>query len=57
MDEQHTSFLEEQKIENKTLLCQCDMTFTPWTQRCVRQADHILLVGLAKGQTTISEVM
>jgi hypothetical protein len=33
------------------------MSFTPWTQRCVRQADCILIVGLADKGTGIGKVI
>ncbi|XP_021934168.1 neuropathy target esterase sws isoform X5 [Zootermopsis nevadensis] len=42
-----TSWLAQQEDQHKIALYQCDMSFTPWTQRCVRQADCILIVGLA----------
>ncbi|KAJ9601496.1 hypothetical protein L9F63_000335, partial [Diploptera punctata] len=42
-----TSWLAQQEDQHKIALYQCDMSFTAWTQRCVRQADCILIVGLA----------
>lgn len=33
------------EAEHRYVLYECDPTLTPWTRRCVRQADRILLVG------------
>jgi lysophospholipid hydrolase len=52
-----TSWLAQQEDQNKIALYQCDMNFTPWTQRCVRQADCILIVGLADKGPDIGKVM
>lgn len=41
-----TSWLSQQEDRNNLALYQCDLTLTPWTQRCLRQADVILIVGL-----------
>lgn len=40
-----TSWLAQQEDQHKIALYQCDYTFSAWTQRCIRQADCILLVG------------
>lgn len=41
-----TSWLAQQEDRNIITLYQCDHQLNPWTQRCMRQADVILLVGL-----------
>ncbi|XP_063974182.1 neuropathy target esterase sws isoform X3 [Diachasmimorpha longicaudata] len=41
-----TSWLAQQEDQHRISLYQCDSTYTAWTQRCVRQADCILIVGL-----------
>ncbi|XP_017789484.1 PREDICTED: neuropathy target esterase sws isoform X3 [Habropoda laboriosa] len=41
-----TSWLAQQEDQHRISLYQCDPTYTLWTQRCVRQADCILIVGL-----------
>ncbi|XP_033366436.1 neuropathy target esterase sws isoform X4 [Bombus vosnesenskii] len=41
-----TSWLAQQEDQHRISLYQCDPTHTLWTQRCVRQADCILIVGL-----------
>ncbi|XP_017765183.1 PREDICTED: neuropathy target esterase sws isoform X1 [Eufriesea mexicana] len=40
------SWLAQQEDQHRISLYQCDPTYTLWTQRCVRQADCILIVGL-----------
>lgn len=40
-------WLDERESEVDTLLLQCDFTLTPWTRRCLNQADLVLLVALA----------
>jgi len=52
-----TSWLAQKEDQHKIALYQCDMNFTPWTQRCVRQADCILIVGLAEKGPDIGKVM
>ncbi|PNF32499.1 Neuropathy target esterase sws [Cryptotermes secundus] len=51
-----TSWLAQQEDQHKIALYQCDMSFTAWTQRCVRQADCILIVGLADKGTGIGKI-
>ena len=41
-----TSWLGQQEDRHNIALYQCDLTLGPWTQRCFRQADVILIVGL-----------
>lgn len=50
------SWLAQQEDQYKITLYQCDSTFTLWTQRCVRQADCILVVGLGKNPPSVSRV-
>lgn len=38
------------------MLYQADSTLTPWTQRCIRQADCILIVGLGEQEPSVGEV-
>lgn len=38
------------------MLYQADSTLTPWTQRCIRQADCILIVGLGEQEPAVGEV-
>ena len=38
------------------VLYQADATLTPWTKRCIRQADIILIVGMASHKPSVSAV-
>lgn len=48
-----TSWLAQQEDQHRISLYQCDSSYTLWTQRCVRQADCILIVGLGDRQPSI----
>ncbi len=41
------AWMEEREAHNDFLLYQADPGPTPWTRRCIRQADQVLVVGLA----------
>ncbi|XP_036341421.1 neuropathy target esterase sws-like isoform X2 [Rhagoletis pomonella] len=41
-----TSWLAQQEDRNTITLYQCDSSLSAWTQRCMRQADVVLIVGL-----------
>ncbi|KAF6034080.1 PNPLA6 [Bugula neritina] len=45
-----SSWLAAQEDTHRTVIYQCDYQFTPWTQRCIRQSDVILIVALAEEQ-------
>ncbi|XP_067941104.1 patatin-like phospholipase domain-containing protein 7 isoform X1 [Watersipora subatra] len=45
-----SSWLAMQEDTHRTVIYQCDYHFTPWTQRCIRQSDVILIVALAEEQ-------
>nr|XP_027203250.1 neuropathy target esterase sws-like [Dermatophagoides pteronyssinus] len=42
--------------KNKIVLYQCDKGYSAWTQRCIRQADCILIVGMGEQEPTVGEV-
>lgn len=51
------SYLSQQEDHNEVTLYQCEVgSITPWTQRCLRQADVILIVGLADRPPTIGKL-
>ncbi|XP_023238253.1 LOW QUALITY PROTEIN: neuropathy target esterase sws-like [Centruroides sculpturatus] len=50
------AWLAQQEDQHKIVLYQCDLEFTPWTQRCIRQADCILIVALANQEPTVGEL-
>lgn len=51
-----TSWLAQQEDQHEVVLYQCDNTYTVWTQRCLRQADVILIVGLGFGPATVGKL-
>ncbi|XP_036095131.1 patatin-like phospholipase domain-containing protein 7 isoform X3 [Rousettus aegyptiacus] len=50
------SWLGQQEDIHRIVLYQADSTLTPWTQRCIRQADCILIVGLGEQEPTVGEL-
>ncbi|XP_055390605.1 neuropathy target esterase sws isoform X1 [Condylostylus longicornis] len=50
-----TSWLAQQEDRNIITLYQCDSSLTAWTQRCMRQADVIIIVGLADRSPTVGK--
>ncbi|XP_076050724.1 patatin like phospholipase domain containing sws isoform X1 [Oratosquilla oratoria] len=50
------SWLGHIEDQHKITLYQCDASLTVWTQRCIRQADCILIVGLADGQPQMGKI-
>lgn len=51
-----SSWLGQQEDIHRIVVYQSDSTLTPWTQRCIRQADCILIVGLGEQEPTVGEV-
>lgn len=51
-----SSWLGQQEDIHRIVLYQADSKLTPWTQRCIRQADCILIVGLGEQEPTVGEV-
>ncbi|CAI5666661.1 patatin-like phospholipase domain-containing protein 7 [Oreochromis niloticus] len=51
-----SSWLGQQEDIHRIVLYQTDYTLTPWTQRCIRQADCIIIVGLGEQDPTVGEV-
>jgi len=49
-------WLSELEIASDYLLYEADPFLSPWTERCVRQADHVLVVGDAKADPTLGEI-
>ncbi|XP_055841817.1 neuropathy target esterase sws isoform X2 [Episyrphus balteatus] len=48
-----TSWLAQQEDRNIITLYQCDSSLSQWTQRCMRQADVILIVGIGDRSPTV----
>uniref|UniRef100_A0A4W3I9I1 lysophospholipase n=1 Tax=Callorhinchus milii TaxID=7868 RepID=A0A4W3I9I1_CALMI len=51
-----SGWLVQQEDIHRIVLYQTDYTMTPWTQRCVRQADCILIVGLGDQEPALGEL-
>lgn len=51
-----TSWLAQQEDQHRIVLYQCDNMMTTWSQRCVRQADCVLIVGLFERGPTVGKV-
>ncbi|XP_067431465.1 patatin-like phospholipase domain-containing protein 7a isoform X3 [Thunnus thynnus] len=51
-----SSWLGQQEDLHRIVLYQTDYTLTPWTQRCIRQADCIIIVGLGEQDPAVGEL-
>uniref|UniRef100_A0AAR2JJC2 lysophospholipase n=1 Tax=Pygocentrus nattereri TaxID=42514 RepID=A0AAR2JJC2_PYGNA len=51
-----SSWLGQQEDIHRIVLYQTDSTLTPWTQRCIRQADCIIIVGLGEQDPAVGEL-
>jgi lysophospholipid hydrolase len=49
-------WLSELEIASDYLIYEADPFLSPWTERCVRQADHVLVVGDAKADPNLGEI-
>ena len=49
-------FLQRQEAANQYVIYQCDELLTPWTLRCLRQADRLLFVADAGSDCTPNEI-
>ncbi|XP_054828819.1 patatin-like phospholipase domain-containing protein 6 isoform X2 [Eublepharis macularius] len=51
-----SGWLAQQEDIHRIVLYQTDCTLTPWTVRCIRQADCILIVGLGDHEPMLGEL-
>ena len=51
----YSAWLDERAEKNRFIILEADATLTSWTRRCVRQADHILILANAQDSPAISE--
>lgn len=51
------AWLGQQEDHHRIVLYQCEPELTPWTRRCMRQADCLLIVGLASKEPNIGQVI
>ena len=49
-------WLAEQELEHRFVVYQSDQGLTPWTERAVRQADHVVVVADAAGDPHPGEI-
>ena len=50
------SWLAQQEDRHRIVLYQCDSSLSNWTQRCIRQADCILIVALADQEPVVGKI-
>ncbi len=50
------AWLSEQERLNRFVILEADAGLTPWTRRCLRQADHVLVVGRAGANPAPGEI-
>lgn len=50
------NWLNEEEADSHYLVYEADMTLSSWTRRCIRQADHILIVGTATSSPRLGEI-
>ncbi|CAF0782025.1 unnamed protein product [Brachionus calyciflorus] len=50
------AWLGQQEDHHRIVLYQCESELTPWTRRCMRQADCLLIVGLASKEPTVGQL-
>uniref|UniRef100_A0A8C6A6H2 lysophospholipase n=1 Tax=Marmota marmota marmota TaxID=9994 RepID=A0A8C6A6H2_MARMA len=51
-----SGWLAQQEDTHRIVLYQTDASLTPWTVRCLRQADCILIVGLGDQEPTLGQL-
>jgi lysophospholipid hydrolase len=51
-----TSWLAQQEDHHRIVLYQCDNNMSAWSSRCIRQADCVLIVGLADRGPAVGKV-
>lgn len=51
-----TQWLNEREESVRSLIYQADASWSSWTERCVRQTDQLLIVGMAGSNPTPGEV-
>lgn len=51
-----TGWLAQQEDNYRLIIYQCDYNYSLWTQRCVRQADCVLIVALGDKTPVVGKV-
>ncbi len=55
-DSMIVAWLSEQEMNYRFIIYESDSSPSPWTSRCLRQADHILIVGQANSNPELGEI-
>lgn len=55
-DHRLVSWLAQQEDQHRMTLYLCDSEIGPWTQRCIRQSDCILIVAMADAPPSVGKV-
>ena len=55
-DSMIVAWLSEQEMKYRFIIYESDLQPSSWTSRCLRQADHILIVGEANANPELSEI-
>ena len=55
-DSMIVAWLSEQEMNYRFIIYESDSSPSPWTRRCLRQADHILIVGQANSNPELGEI-
>jgi predicted acylesterase/phospholipase RssA len=50
------AYLDEQESRFRRIVYEADAAPTPWTDRCLRQGDRVVLVGSADGDPSLNDV-
>ncbi|ELU16432.1 hypothetical protein CAPTEDRAFT_138805 [Capitella teleta] len=51
-----SSWLGQQEDIHRMVLYECDPSMTPWTKRCITQADCILIVAMGDQEPTVGKI-
>jgi predicted acylesterase/phospholipase RssA len=50
------AWLNEQETRYRYIVYEADATWSPWTRRCLRQADRVIAVGVAGADPALGEI-
>eukprot|EP00049_Salpingoeca_infusionum_P016691 m.343654 g.343654 ORF g.343654 m.343654 type:complete len:1274 (+) comp16131_c0_seq4:4039-7860(+) len=56
IESEFVSWVSAEEDKNDTIIFEADPTMTQWTSRCMRQADVILVIGIASGPKDVGEL-
>jgi predicted acylesterase/phospholipase RssA/CRP-like cAMP-binding protein len=56
MDIAVVGWLTEQELQHSYVVYEADQVWSPWTQRCLRQADRIILIGQAGDDPGVGKI-